>query len=315
MASVIDRYKKLSETNFKFFYHDSFDQPSQRVCILSDMPMKDEYIKNQEKIHKMRADKVNPEMLPCYQSPLLSHEQEKHLFRQMNFLKYRAHKVVSRIMPESPSPASVRHAEHLLSRAISVRNSIAEANFRLATMIMKHRGMVDAGNSEQVLSDAYFDVLKATEYFNWTLGIKFSTYATWVVKKNFFRELKTKSTNEDRYCALDEAQAGSIEDRSAVNLEKSHLDRKVLIRNLIGMLVRENIGTDRVRQAYVLENYFGINGKTKKTLEQISEEIGVTKERIRQLKEKGIEWIQEKVRSLGLEYDHQNPGDSIMWAP
>ena len=69
------------------------------------------------------------------------------------------------------------------------------------------------------------------------------------------------------------------------------------------MLVRENIGTDRVRQAYVLEKYFGVNGRDKMTLEQISDEVGVTKERVRQLKEKGLEWIREKVEELGLSID------------
>jgi DNA-directed RNA polymerase sigma subunit (sigma70/sigma32) len=53
----------------------------------------------------------------------------------------------------------------------------------------------------------------------------------------------------------------------------------------------------------VLEKYFGVNGRDKMTLEQISEEVGVTKERVRQLKEKGLEWIREKVLELGLSID------------
>ena len=85
--------------------------------------------------------------------------------------------------------------------------------------------------------------------------------------------------------------------------EKTQSSQKNLIRKLIGMLVRENIGTDRIRQAYVLEQYFGVNGREKLTLEQISETVGVTKERVRQLKEKGLQWIREKVEELGIEID------------
>ena len=33
---------------------------------------------------------VSPELSPLYEWPLLSKEQEQHLFRQMNYLKYKA---------------------------------------------------------------------------------------------------------------------------------------------------------------------------------------------------------------------------------
>ena len=92
---------------------------------------------------------------------------------------------------------------------------------------------------------------------------------------------------------------------------RDEFSRKKIIKSLIGLLVRENLGTDRVRQAYVLENYYGVNGRAKKTLEQISEEIGVTKERVRQLKEKGLEWIREKTQAMQLEYDNDRPEETV----
>lgn len=303
----------IERSKLKFFYHPSFDESSTRTEIMADMPDWDNFQRNREKIHKIRLNKVNPEMMPCYESPLLTVEQERHLFRKMNFLRYRAQGVIAQI-GKRPCKAKEKHARHLIKQANAVRNTIAESNFRLATMIMKHResSTLEASNPDNILSDAYFDVLKAVDYFNWTLGIKFSTYATWVVKKNFFRDLKHKSTQSDRFCALDETKADLLEGRSHLDHEKGHASRQKLIKQLIGMLVRENVGTDRVRQAFVLENYFGINGKKKKTLEEISDEIGVTKERVRQLKERGLEWIKERVASIGLEYDNDNPCDSVL---
>jgi DNA-directed RNA polymerase sigma subunit (sigma70/sigma32) len=52
-----------------------------------------------------------------------------------------------------------------------------------------------------------------------------------------------------------------------------------------------------------LEKYFGVNGRDKMTLEQISDEIGVTKERVRQLKERGLEWIRQRVEQMGITMD------------
>ena len=147
-----------------------------------------------------------------------------------------------------------------------------------------------------ILSDAYVNVIKAVDYFNWTLGHRFSTYATWVVKKNYFRDCKHKASQSERSSSIDENCSELVDYRTTSSSDEKRQDaRRQLIKKLIGIMVRENLGTDRVRQAYVLENYYGVNGRDKKTLEQISDEIGVTKERVRQLKETGLEWIQRRI--------------------
>jgi RNA polymerase sigma factor (sigma-70 family) len=294
----------FSHEKIKFFHHVSFDDINQRMKIMGIIPEHKEFQKSLNKVQKIKTDKINPEMLPCYQSALLNFPQEQHLFRKLNFLKYRAKNLFANTDVKYPE-AKKKLANHIHRKSLEVRNQIAECNFRLATQIMKHKNAMQDGNStEQMLSDAYFDVLKAVDYFNWTLGHRFSTYATWVVKKNFFRDAKTKMNQAEKVAYLDDSRAEMIEDRGTGEAdEKNHESRQCLIKRLIGMLVRENIGTDRVRQAYVLEKYFGVNGRDKMTLEQISEEVGVTKERVRQLKEKGLEWIRGKVEELGLSID------------
>jgi RNA polymerase primary sigma factor len=100
---------------------------------------------------------------------------------------------------------------------------------------------------------------------------------------------------------LDDSRAENIEDRNGISSEEKNQEaRQYMVNKLINLLIKENIGTDRARQAYVLENYFGVNGRKKLTLEQISAQIGVTKERVRQLKEKGLQWIRQKVNDLNL---------------
>jgi RNA polymerase primary sigma factor len=311
---LVDKAYKLLETSIRFFHHESFDDIKQRKDITADMPNFDIYQKGMAKVHRIKQGKINPEMLPCYESPLLDFPQEQHLFRKMNYFKYRAKQIISTINPEKPSENKMTNAEDYLRKAIEVRNQIAQANFRLATQIMKHRNSYskELNQSDITLSDAYFDVLKAVDYFNWTLGHRFSTYATWVIKKNYFRDSKVKANHAERFCGLDEQKAELIEGRSSgFEDERAHTTRQQLIFKLIGMMVRENLGTDRVRQAYVLENYYGVNGRERKTLEQISEEINVTKERVRQLKEKGLEWIRDRVAEMNLEYDNDCPDESL----
>lgn len=314
MLSNFDRYEKLASSSLKFFYHESFDDVKQRKAITDEMPDFEEFQKATHKIQKIKSGKINPEMLPCYESPLLNYKQEQHLFRKMNFYKYKAKLVLSTINPQSPNSAKIENAENFVAKYKAIRNLLAESNFRLATQVMKHRHILlnEQNQHDAILSDAYYDVLKAVDYFNWTYGHKFSTYATWVVKKNFFRDAKMKLAHNERLSFCDDS-IPDMEDEKTSDYtdERDQSSRQTLIFKLIGLLVKENLGTDRVRQAYVLENYYGVNGRDKKTLEQISEDIGVTKERVRQLKEKGLEWIRSRVAEMNLDYDNKKPDESV----
>jgi RNA polymerase sigma factor (sigma-70 family) len=314
MLSNFDRYEKLVSSNLKSFYHESFDDVKQRKAITVEMPDFEEFQKAAQKIQKAKSGKINPEMLPCYESPLLNYQQEQHLFRKMNFYKYKAKLVLSTINPQNPNAIKLENAENFVAKYKEIRNLLAESNFRLATQVMKHRHILlnEQNQHDTILSDAYYDVLKAVDYFNWTLGHKFSTYATWVVKKNFFRDAKMKLAHNERLSFCNDSIPDMEDEKtSGLSDERDQQSRQTLIFKLIGLLVKENIGTDRIRQAYVLENYFGVNGREKKTLEKISEEIGVTKERVRQLKEKGLEWIRSRVAVMNLDYDNEKPDESI----
>lgn len=305
------RAEKLLETTLRVFYHPMFDELKQKKNILADIPGYEKFQKDSEKVQKLRTTKVAPEMRPCYEAPLLNFEQEQHLFRKMNYFKYRAKKLMSGMNPKRVSEKKIKNIEEHLAVAAAIRNQIAESNFRLATQILKGQITFYREHSltDALLSDAYFDVLKAVDYFDWTKGYRFSTYATWVVKKNFFRDSKQKITYAERFTYLDDSRAELLNSRGeGYQEEKEYTDRQHLVKKLLKLLSEGDDSTDRSRQVRVLEHYFGVNGNNRQTLEQISEEIGVTKERVRQLKEKGLLWIKQKVEELGIQYEDESDG-------
>jgi RNA polymerase primary sigma factor len=55
------------------------------------------------------------------------------------------------------------------------------------------------------------------------------------------------------------------------------------------------------REGYVLRLYFGLIGSKGMTLEQIGRQIGVTRERVRQIKERGLEKLRHPARSQMLQ--------------
>jgi RNA polymerase primary sigma factor len=70
-------------------------------------------------------------------------------------------------------------------------------------------------------------------------------------------------------------------------------------------LMRESLGKDiervlvnlKEREADVLRLSFGLNGMTPMTLEEISNNLGLTRERIRQIREKGLRSLRKKANS------------------
>jgi RNA polymerase primary sigma factor len=51
------------------------------------------------------------------------------------------------------------------------------------------------------------------------------------------------------------------------------------------------------READVIRYYFGLSGKSQHTLEEIGDEFGLTRERVRQIKEKTIKKMRNNYRN------------------
>src|SRR5947209_12324430 len=82
------RAQRLLEQPLDYIHHASFDEPALEAAILAPMPDAQEY---EAKRRAMRVPRDVPvELAPLYEVPLLSKEQEQHLFRKMNYLKYKA---------------------------------------------------------------------------------------------------------------------------------------------------------------------------------------------------------------------------------
>jgi len=65
--------------------------------------------------------------------------------------------------------------------------------------------------------------------------------------------------------------------------------------------IDEALGTLKEREAKVLRLYFGLEGKDPMTLEEIGSELGITRERVRQIKEKALVRLRHASRARFLE--------------
>lgn len=286
-----DRVKSAKNYLDRIFFHKDFKDPKKAPEILKEINLKRVFLKKSTSFV----------LRPCYEAPLLSFDQEIHLFRKMNYLKYKAKELLSK---EKITIKCLEKAERLILEAKKVRNKIAESNFRLASQLLKQNIIYYQKNSltESLLSDGYFDVLKAVDYFDWTRGNRFSTYATWVIKKNFFRDSKDKQKKAQKVVDIQEDIFVEAKN-SGFQEEIEYEAQKKLVQSLLVILRHGDCKGNQERYVFILENYFGLNGKDNCTLEEISKKLSITKERVRQLKEKALDWLKNKIREMNLNYE------------
>src|SRR6516225_1572421 len=85
------RAQRLIDRPIELIGHESFENPALADEILAPMPDHETF---EEARRGMRVPKdAPPELASLYEMPLLSRDQEAHLFRQMNFLKHKAQKL------------------------------------------------------------------------------------------------------------------------------------------------------------------------------------------------------------------------------
>lgn len=299
-----DTLRGILDSRWKVFAHPDFDRPKMERQIVGSMPDLASYEAKRGEVKRLRLANTDSEILPFYQEPLLSKPQEQHLFRQMNYYKYKFEKMVHSLHPSYPSLVKLGFAEHLNDKRNAVKQHIVCCNTRLASQVLRRYGDYcrQRGLATDMLSEAYLNIVRAVDCFDWTRGFKFSTYATWVLINNFSRDLSgERKFTENFVTGFDESiYDGKEDNRDEVErayTEKQE-DNKFKADKLIGLL--DKIEDERKR--LVIENFFGI-GCEKKTLLQISKQMKLTKERVRQLRERGLEEIRERMAEQGWNQD------------
>jgi RNA polymerase sigma factor (sigma-70 family) len=270
------RAERLLNQPLDYIYHASFDDPTQEADILAPMPDREGF---ESKRRTMKAPKDVPaELAHLYDFPLLTKEQEQHQFRLMNFLKHKLHRLRERLRDE---PAKARaqdfnEVEDLQERVAAVKDTLINCNMRLVVSIAKkHSGQTD--NLWELISDGNMSLIRAVEKFDYSRGNKFSTYASWAIMKNFARSIPGERNHRERYLTghdeLFQAKADTRSDEHEV-LDTAEQASKTVNRLLDQLDPRER---DIIRLRA------GMDGAEGLTLEQIGQQKGITKERVRQL--------------------------------
>jgi RNA polymerase sigma factor (sigma-70 family) len=235
---------------------------------------------------------VGENLLPEYMqvlktTPVLTREQEVDLFRRYNYLKHLAATERHQIKLSKVTASLLSKLEEYLDQAEEIRKLLVEANLRLVVSIAgKHTS--DGANFLDLVSKGNFALIQAVEEFDYTIGFRFGRRAALNIAKEYAK-VSGRSTEltAKRVASLASFQRGLRETTADVlAIERT--------RQNLTQVIREELDE---REQYVILHHFGLLGssirKNRKTLKQIGDELGLTKERIRQIELSALQKLRQ----------------------
>ena len=226
-------------------------------------------------------------------------------------------------------------SERMLSETITeeekkeIQQELLEGNLRFVITVSKqyqNQGL----DLPDLIAEGNYGLMKAIENFDWSKKLRFISYAVWWVRQSILQSLNENARtirlpvnvvqelhrakkemntagfelpdkfaslpytinideplNEDGDTLLDVLSNPNAE-QADVNLSSE----ETLKGKLLDMLnVLDN------RERVIIEDYFGLSGNTR-TLEDIGGDFSLTKERVRQIKEKALRKLRNETGSL-----------------
>lgn len=187
---------------------------------------------------------------------------------------------------------------------LKARDKIIESNLKFVANVAK--SYIGMGLSySDLIAEGNLGLLRAIEKFDYKKDVKTISYSVWWIKQSILdalnnrNEIKSDELPKDYEKSLDFDAEDSYNvnesNRSAMSVfvenENNDISKKEMVKVVSSLL---ECLTPRERK--VISYYFGIGEKDELTLEDIGKLMGLTKERVRQIKERGF----KKMRSEAL---------------
>jgi RNA polymerase primary sigma factor len=210
-----------------------------------------------------------------------------------------------------------------------IQKEMLEGNLRFVITVAKQYQNQGIDLSD-LIAEGNFGLMKAIKNFDWSKNNRFISYAVWWIKQSILQSLNENSRTirlpvnvvqdmqKDKKSA--ERENKDISEKFAVLPRIIDLDMHINDEGdtLIDVIKNENVESpDAVfsskdvlkekmmnimsvldeRERIIVEDYYGITG-TPRTLEDIGSDFSLTKERVRQIKEKALRKLRNECSDL-----------------
>jgi len=236
---------------------------------------------------------LTPYLASLYQTRLLTKQEEQFYFRRMNWLKFRAATARGCLDRGRATLRQIERIESWLTEADSVQAIIITSNLRLVVSIAKK--FVDATYSfDELVSEGNLALMRAVEKFNFALGNRFSTYATYAIQRHFFRLSHKGRQLRQRFVSDDDSFKGRA--AAEPNTDYCSAEQIAMLKELFAKF----LGELEPREQQIVVARYGFDGQPPRTFRELGVSMGVCKERIRQIQTRAIDKLREMAAEVKL---------------
>jgi RNA polymerase primary sigma factor len=226
-------------------------------------------------------------------------------------------------------------ADKMLSGKISlkekeeIKKEILEGNLRFVITVSKqyqNQGL----DLPDLIAEGNYGLMKAIENFDWSKKLRFISYAVWWIRQSILQSLNENARTirlpvnvvQELHKAKKELDKNGTELPekfvtlpSMVNLDNPFNDEGDTLLDVVpnpnAEMADAGLSSDETlkdkllalldvldeREKVIIQDYFGLSGSTR-TLEDIGNDFELTKERVRQIKEKALRKLRNETGSL-----------------
>ena len=287
-AELLERAERLIQQEIGFTYSDEFDSlTTERVEAAAHRD--DLFIPPTE----TAPAGTPPYIAQLYDKPMLTPAGEKAHFRKMNFLRYRCNVLRSSLDVHNPDAAVIDSVEGMLAESQDARSTLAICNLRLVVAVARRLRHAIVAFDDRV-AEGNLILLKAIDKFDYSRGFRFSTYATLSIQRHIQKNCESSSKYQERYPA---APHDLIEDRVVPGADNERLVRNL---NCLDVLMESAGAVLDERERLIIQERYGLSSSRRgRPLRELSDQLGISKERVRQ-----IQWgAVEKLFDFAIEQD------------
>ena len=211
----------------------------------------------------------------------------------------------------------------------TIQRELLEGNLRFVITVSKQYQNQGLDLSD-LIAEGNYGLMKAIDNFDWSKGLRFISYAVWWVRQSILQSLNENARTirlpvnvvQELHRAKKALDATGVElpEKFASLPYTINLDNPLneegdtlidVLNNPNAELADAGLSTEDTlkkkliemlnvldsRERLIIENYFGLSGNTR-TLEDIGGDFSLTKERVRQIKEKALRKLRNETSSL-----------------
>jgi len=207
-------------------------------------------------------------------------------------------------------PISRNKERELILRAkigdIEAQNEILTSNLRFVfNVASRYKG--NGASMSDLISEGNLGLIKAIQKFDPNKNVKFISYAVWWIRNAMQEFIKKRQTclniekDEEELNRpvmvtsfhFDEEDERVVKKEVVMSNEEEEEKREIQKKQ--GIIINKILSILSDRERYIVEDYYGIDGKKEKNLEEIGKVLGITKERVRQIKQVSLNKLRSEI--------------------